>query len=58
MKDKDLLALLKKNGWKVDRINGSHHILKKDGKTISLPVHGEDLGKGLEHKLKEQAGLE
>lgn len=29
MKDKDLLKLLKKNGWVVVRINGSHHVLQK-----------------------------
>lgn len=29
MKDKDLLRLLKKNGWAVVRINGSHHVLQK-----------------------------
>ena len=33
MKDKDLLKLLKKNGWKIVRINGSHHVLQKNGKT-------------------------
>ena len=32
MKDKDLLNLLKKNGWEVKRIHGSHHIMQKDGK--------------------------
>ena len=26
MKDRDLLKLLKKNGWNVVRINGSHHL--------------------------------
>lgn len=32
MKDKNLLKLLKKNGWTVVRINGSHHVLQKDEK--------------------------
>lgn len=30
MKDKDLLKLLLKNGWKDVRQRGSHHRLKKD----------------------------
>ena len=47
MKDKDLLKLLKKNGWSVVRINGSHHILQKDGKTIVIPLHGKDVPIGL-----------
>ena len=32
MKDRDLIKLLKKNGWTLDRINGSHHILSGLGK--------------------------
>lgn len=27
MKDKELLKLLQKEGWRVDRIKGSHHIM-------------------------------
>ena len=32
MRDKDLLKLLKKNGWKLIRVTGSHHILKKEAR--------------------------
>jgi predicted RNA binding protein YcfA (HicA-like mRNA interferase family) len=57
VKDKDLLALLLKNGWHIDRINGSHHILRKGNQTLSLPVHGKDLAKGLENAIKKKAGI-
>ncbi len=57
MKDKELLSLLKKNGWKVDRITGSHHILIKGDETLSLPVHGKDMKKGLEIAILKKAGL-
>lgn len=57
MKDKELLKLLLKNGWELDRINGSHHILSKGGKTISLPVHGKDMKKGIEIATLKKAGL-
>ncbi len=57
MKDKDLLKLLLKNGWELDRVNGSHHILKKEEETLVLPVHGKDLPKGLLNALLKQAGL-
>ncbi len=57
MKDKDLLALLKKNGWKVARINGSHHILQKGGKTIAVPIHGKDVPIGLLNTILKEAGL-
>lgn len=44
-----------KNGWDLDRVKGSHHILKKNGKTVVIPVHGnEDLDKGIERSLKKQ----
>ena len=53
-----MLKLLLANGWQVKRISGSHHILVKDGfLTISLPVHGKDLKKGLENTILKQAGL-
>ncbi len=29
---KDMLKLLKKNGWKEIRVTGSHHVMEKDNK--------------------------
>jgi len=52
-----MLKLLLRNGWIVDRINGSHHTMVKSGKTIVVPVHSKDLGKGLESKILKEAGL-
>lgn len=57
MKDKDLIKLLKKNGWILDRINGSHHIFRKGGVSISVPLHGKDVPTGLLHKILKDAGL-
>lgn len=55
---KQLVKILKKEGWRIDRINGSHHILVKGSKTMTVPVHGnKSLGKGIESKLLKQAGL-
>ena len=55
---KQLVKKLKKNGWKLDRIVGSHHILVKNSNTVSVPVHGnKSLGKGLESKLLKQTGV-
>lgn len=47
MKDKDLLRLLKQNGWTVVRINGSHHVLQKGEQTTMVPIHGRDVPVGL-----------
>ena len=57
MKGKDLVALFKKNGWELDRVNGSHHIMVKGNKTLSVPCHNKDLGKGLYNALLKQAEL-
>jgi len=57
MKDKDLLKLLQKNGWKVVRINGSHHVLQKDGKTTVVPLHGRDVPNGLLSQILKETGL-
>lgn len=57
MKDKDLLKLLKKNGWEVKRIQGSHHILQKDNQTEVLPIHGKDVPTGLLNAILKRTGL-
>ena len=57
MKDKDLLKLLLLNGWKLDRVKGSHHVLKKDGMTEVIPVHGLDVPTGLLNAILKRTGL-
>lgn len=57
MKDKDLVKLLIQNGWKVDRIKGSHHVMCKDNKTEVVPVHGKDVPTGLLHQILKRTGL-
>ena len=58
MTGRELIRLLEKDGWILDRIKGSHHIMIKDNKTLSVPVHSsKDLGKGLLNKLLKQGGL-
>lgn len=46
------------NGWVLDRISGSHHVMVKDGcRSIPVPVHGsKDLGVWAQKILKE-AGI-
>lgn len=60
MTGKQLLKLLERNGWRVVRIKGSHHILSKDGtsRPIIVPVRGNrPLATGTEHDILRQAGL-
>lgn len=54
----ELVKLLIKEGWTVDRVSGSHHIMVKGDKTVSVPVHaGKAIPTGLLNKLLKQAGL-
>ncbi|MDY6845473.1 MAG: type II toxin-antitoxin system HicA family toxin [Thermodesulfobacteriota bacterium] len=58
MSGKELIKILKLNGWTLDRISGSHHIMIKGDKTLSVPVHGKkDLPKGLLNSLLKHGGL-
>ena len=57
MKDKDLLKLLKKNGWELKRIHGSHHILKKGNRIETIPIHGKDVPTGLLNAILKRTGL-
>lgn len=57
MRDKDLLKLLKDEGWETERIKGSHHIMKKNGKTLTVPIHGKDVKPGLLNAILKGAGL-
>lgn len=54
---KQMLKLLKDNGFVVVSQNGSHIKLVKDNNTIILPYHCKDLKKGLEQSILKQAGL-
>lgn len=58
MSGKELVKLLTKNGWMLERVQGSHHIMVKGDKTITVPVHGnQDLKPGLLGAILKQAGL-
>jgi len=54
---RDILKLLEKNGWVEERIKGSHHVMKKDGKTEIIPVHGKDVPTGLLKTILKRTGL-
>ena len=56
---KELLKVLKKDGWYVDRIRGSHHMLKHTSKVgrVTVPVHKEDLKPNTLHTILKQAGI-
>jgi predicted RNA binding protein YcfA (HicA-like mRNA interferase family) len=60
VKCSELYRLLIKDGWFVISQSGSHVKLKHSKKTgmIIFPNHGsQEIGKGLEKKIRKDAGL-
>ena len=57
---KELCKILEEQGWKLLRINGSHHIYSKEGvlKNIVVPVHSNKIiKKGLLNAILKAAKL-
>ena len=56
---KKLIKALRKAGFEVVRVKGSHHFLRHpDGRTTVVPVHaGETLGPGLLSKILRDCEL-
>ena len=58
---KALGRALKRHGWVLKRIKGSHHIYEHAdhiGTTISVPMHGNrSLRTGTQHSIMKAAGL-
>ena len=58
MNGKQIITRLKAEGWKLDRVHGSHHIMVKDGRAVPVPVHGtRDVGAGLLAAIVRQTGV-
>lgn len=59
MSPKEMLKLLKENGFEEISQNGSHVKLKNQetGRTVIVPYHSKDLKRGLEQAILKQAGL-
>ena len=58
MTGKQMLQEYLRAGWEIDRIQGSHHVMRKGNEIEIIPVHGnKDLPTGLANKLKKRIGL-
>jgi predicted RNA binding protein YcfA (HicA-like mRNA interferase family) len=58
---KKFVRLLERNGWRLARVHGSHHIYTKPGSDVrlSVPVHGsKPLKAGLFNHLLKLAGID
>jgi len=59
LKSADVIRELEQAGWTLRRKVGSHHIFIHATRPghITVPHPKKDLGKGLVHKIRKQAGL-
>ena len=59
MNPKEMVKHLRKNGFEIISQKGSHVKMKnpRTGHQTVVPMHNEDLGKGLESGILKQAGL-
>jgi predicted RNA binding protein YcfA (HicA-like mRNA interferase family) len=58
MTGKEMVKLFTKEGWALDHITGSHHIMIKGSESVSIPVHkNKNLKIGAEQKLLKAGGL-
>jgi predicted RNA binding protein YcfA (HicA-like mRNA interferase family) len=59
MKSADLVGELRRNGWVLDRIRGSHHVFKHPDQPghLVVPHPKKALGKGLVAAIRKQAGI-
>lgn len=56
---KEMIRLLKKNGFRETSQNGSHVKLKNEGtgRQVIVPYHSKAMKKGLEQAILKEAGL-
>ena len=52
-----MMQALQKLGFKITRIKGSHHILRKGDHETCVALHNKQLSRGLQTKILKQAGL-
>lgn len=57
---KEIIKLLKKKGFVLDRIKGSHHIYyhNETKRRVVVPLHKKDLPKGTFWSILKLAGIE
>ena len=56
-KSKEVVKILKKQGFEVDRQSGTHVIMKRGKQTVVVPIHRETIPIGTLKSIERQAGL-
>ena len=56
----EIIKILKKKGFVLDRVKGSHHIYYHDElkRRVIVPLHKRDLPKGTFYQIIKEAGID
>jgi predicted RNA binding protein YcfA (HicA-like mRNA interferase family) len=58
MTGKQVANAMKRAGWGLNRVHGSHYIFTKNGKVCPVPIHGkDDLPPGTLANIRRITGL-
>jgi len=57
IKSKEVIKILQRHGFEIDRQSGTHVIMKKENKTVVIPVHRETIPIGTLKSIEKQSGL-
>lgn len=57
LKPKKAIKALERYGFQIRRITGSHYILKKDNRIVTVPYHNKDLKPATLASIIKQAGF-
>jgi predicted RNA binding protein YcfA (HicA-like mRNA interferase family) len=53
----EMIKELKKHGIKHIKVSGGHYHYNVNGVFFQVPHHHKEMGKGLENKIRQQAGI-
>lgn len=58
MKSSEFHRLIKKNGWRFIKAEGSHYMYEKGGRVYPVSYHGsKEIGEGLRKKIMKEMNL-
>ncbi|MEK6899411.1 MAG: type II toxin-antitoxin system HicA family toxin [Nanoarchaeota archaeon] len=58
IKSKEVVKILQKYGFEIKRQSGTHIILRKDNKTVVVPVHKVVIPVGTLKSIEKQSGID
>jgi mRNA interferase HicA len=58
MKSSEFHRMIRKNGWRFVKAEGSHYIYEKEGRSYPVPFHGaKEIGEGIRKRIVKEMSL-